>query len=262
MSQFMEPFTWHRYSKSLKKAILRPHNVGVITEEEAQMSEMRLASASAGRLRDGNLVKMYLLVDEDDGLIADAKFQAYGDSALIGAAQIMCGLILRKNYDQAGHMSAEFIDRHARDSSDQPAFPDATFSHLNLVISAVSDAVEQCQDIPFADDYVPPVPFEDQESGEPQYPDFLNLSDEQKGAVLDEVIARDIRPYVELDAGDVKVTKIEGYKITITYEGSCTSCYSATGATLNAIQSRLRSKVHASITVVPDPSTLTFEPSA
>lgn len=256
--QFVTPFTWFKYSPKLIQSILHPHNVGRITLQEAEMSEMRLVIGEAGQVKEGNKAKVYLLVDEDDGLIADAKFQAFGESALIGALQIVCGLILRKNYDQAGRITADMIDKHVRESFDEPAFPEEAYSHLNLALSAVIEATEQCQDIPFASDYVPPSPFDPEEGGQPQYPHFLDLSDEQKQAVLEDVIAKDVRPYVQLDSGGVQVTKINGYQLTVTYEGSCTSCYSATGATLSAIQSILRSKVNPHLEVIPDLSTLTF----
>ena len=140
--EFYKPFAWDLYSKKLCKAILHPHNGGVITQEEADLCEMRLVVGKAGRFRDGNVAKIFILVDEDDGQIADSKFQMFGDSALAGALQILCGLVLRKNYDQAGHISADFIDAQVRDKADIPAFPKSTYSHLNLALSALSDAVE------------------------------------------------------------------------------------------------------------------------
>ena len=249
--KFYEPFTWSGYSEVIHKAIMNPHNRGIITEDEAKMSEMRLAVGEGGRLRDGNKVVLYLLVDEEDGLIADAKFQAFGDSALIAAVQILCGLVLRKNYDQAARMSANLIDKAAGD-----AFPKETYPHLNLVLTALTEACEKCHDIPFADDYAPPVPFSEGFEGEPAYPNFDELSEEQKRSVLEQVIEEDIRPFIELDAGGVDVTKIEGMTLTITYKGNCTSCYSATGATLSAIQSLLRAKVNRELTVVPDLASL------
>ncbi|MCF7852573.1 MAG: NifU family protein [Simkaniaceae bacterium] len=259
--QFFTPFTWSRYSKALKASILYPHNAGTITPEDAQMSEMRLLSGSAGRLKDGNFAKIYLLIDEEDGLIADAKFQAFGDSALIGSLQILCNFVLRKNYDQASRMTADLIDKQVREREDQNAFPPETYPHLNLALSALMEALEGCQDIPFAINYVPPVPFDREKGNEaPAFPHFNDLNDAQKKAIIEEVIEKDIRPYIELDAGGVEITKIDGYQITITYQGNCTSCYSATGATLSAIQSHLQTKVNENIAVIPDTSTLTFVP--
>jgi NifU-like protein len=74
--------------------------------------------------------------------------------------------------------------------------------------------------------------------------------------LLEEIIARDIRPYIELDAGGIQVIDLTTEnEVLIAYQGSCTSCFSATGTTLSYIQQVLRAKVHPSLVVVPDLST-------
>ena len=242
-----------KYNTKIHKALLNPHNSGEISSKEAEAAEMRLAIGEAGRLRDGQKVKIYLLVDEEDGLIADAKFQAFGSALLVAALQILCGMVLRKNYDQAARISASLIDKAADDG-----FGSSSYKELNLALNALVEACEKCHDIPFASDYAPPVPFSEGFEGEAQYPHFEELSDEQKKSVLDRVIEEDIRPFIELDAGGVEVVKIEGLKITIAYQGNCTSCYSSIGATLSAIQKLLQAKVNRELSVVPDMSSLTL----
>jgi NifU-like protein len=82
------------------------------------------------------------------------------------------------------------------------------------------------------------------------------LTQSEKNKILEEVIIQDIRPYVQLDQGDVEVKKIDGYQITIGYKGSCTTCFSATGSTLNAIAQIFKAKVNPNIEVIPDLSSL------
>ena len=62
---------------------------------------MRLAEGKSGTLAEGNALVLYWLVDKDDGIIVDARFQVYGQSVLIGAAETTCDLLIGKNYDQA-----------------------------------------------------------------------------------------------------------------------------------------------------------------
>jgi NifU-like protein len=89
------------------------------------------------------------------------------------------------------------------------------------------------------------------------FPNWTNLNIEQQIAVIEEVIANEIRPYIELDAGGIKIINlIGGLELVIAYEGSCTTCYSATGSTLNAIQQILRARVHPEMVVTPDISFL------
>jgi NifU-like protein len=248
------PFPWSRYSKKLMAKIDNPRCAGHFTREEAEARDMRLAEAKEGSIEDGNVVHLYWLVDKDDGCVVDAKFQVFGQSALIGAAEAACELVIGKNYDQARRISTELIDKHLRDRSDTPAFPKETFPHLNLVLGAIDLAAEQCMDIPFADTYVaPPVPTDIGEVIPGGYPGWMELSLKKKIAVIEQVLDQDVRPYIALDAGGVSVLNLLNDKeLVIAYQGSCTSCYSSVGTTLSYIQQVLRAKVHPDLIVVPD----------
>jgi NifU-like protein len=86
---------------------------------------------------------------------------------------------------------------------------------------------------------------------------WKELPTKQKIALLEEVIASEIQPYIALDAGGVRVINLlEDREVIIAYEGSCTSCHSATGSTLHAIQEILRVKVSPDLIVTPDLSLL------
>jgi NifU-like protein len=257
LTTLTQPFPWSRYSKKLNAKIERPRCFGFFTKDQSEARGMRLAEGQEGAIKDGNLVHLYWLIDPDDGIIVDARFQVYGQSALIGAAEIACELIIGKNYDQARRISTELIDKQVRNRPDTPAFPKETFPHLNLVLGAMDNAADQCMDIPLAANYVaPPAPMDIGEILAGGYPGWEKLSQEQKIALIEEIIARDIRPYIELDAGGIQVLDlINGNEVLIAYQGSCTSCFSATGTTLSYIQQVLRGKVHPSLVVVPDLST-------
>lgn len=258
--KFYTPHPWAFYSKKLKAKIESPKFAGSFIEKDAQERDMRLVIGRES-LSDGNSLTFYWLVDENDGVIADVKFQAFGVSALIGAAESASELLMRKNHDQAKRISAELIDRQMRDKSDKEAFPQETGVYLNLVLSAIESAVDQCFDIPFVEAYTTPAMRLD-EASNGEYPGWKELSIPEKIAIIEEVIHREIRPYIELDAGGVQILDlVEGKQLIIAYQGSCTSCHSATGATLSAIQHILQAKVSPDITVVPDLSSLQQEHS-
>jgi NifU-like protein len=246
---------WHQYSKKLAQKIQNPLHVGFFSQEEACERGMRLAMGKEGR--DGAKIQMYLLVDPSDGIIADAKFQVRGPSALIGAAEALCELVIRKTYDQALRLTAELIDKQVRDKSGASAFPKEAFAYLNCALDALYHAAEQCLDIPFAEEFVP-TPLDPHSFGDTGgYPGFKTLNTEHKIAVIEQVIAQDIRPYIELDAGGIEVLSlVDDRELTIAYHGACTSCHSATGSTLHAIQEILRAKVDPDLTVIPDSSFL------
>ena len=117
-------------------------HVGAFSPKEAQAKGMRLAVGIQGSYQLGKWIKIYLLVDESDGVIADAKFQMFGPSCLIGALEAACEVLMRKNYDQAALVNADLIDKQVRDKSQIPAFPESAFSYLNLVIDTIEDAVQ------------------------------------------------------------------------------------------------------------------------
>jgi NifU-like protein len=83
------------------------------------------------------------------------------------------------------------------------------------------------------------------------------LSLKEKLSIIEQVIQTEIRPYIELDAGGIQIIDLsDTHQLTIAYQGSCTSCHSATGSTLSAIQNILQAKVYPAIQVIPDLSYL------
>ncbi len=218
----------------------------LFTKEDAKAKNMRLCQKTLGKKEEGKELILALLIDEEDGVIADARFSAFGPPTLHDASEAACNELLRKNYMQARRMSADLIEKK------MSLVPNN--SDLNLVIDAIDEATKDCMDIPIEDIYVAPPDMA--EGKRTIYPGWESLTNAQKKAVIAEVIERDIRPYVELDDGGVEVVKIEDNRVTITYSGNCTSCFSATGTTLDAISGILRHKIHPDLMVIPDISLL------
>ena len=252
---------WMKMSRKLSLFIERPRFAGRFLEEEARARGMRLAKASSGKIEEGDYVELYLLVDELDGVIADARFQVFGPPCLIGAAEAACELLMRKNYDQAKKISAELIDKQARDKKEKEAFPKEGYRSLNLLIEVIEQAALQCEDIPLSDAYVPtPMQPPSLEGG--GYPGWDELSPAQQMAVLEEIITTEIRPYIELDEGGIEIVSLkQGRELVIAYQGACTTCYSSIGSTLQAIQQILSAKVHPDLRVIPDSSFLRVDPN-
>ena len=251
--QWGEPSLSSYYSSSFIQKVINCRHLGFFTPEEGRERGMRCVFGSAGELDKGYRVGLYFLVDESDGVIADAKFQAFGPSILIGIAQIACEFLIRKNYDQALRMKKELLEKKISDDS----LPQEGLFYLDLVIDAIKEAAKKCLDIPF-EDLLVSTPLEKGPSWEGvKYSDWRSFGKKEKIAAIEEVIQEDIRPYIELDAGGIEIMDLtEDLRLTIAYKGACTSCHSATGSTLDAIQGILRSKIDPQILVVPDASFL------
>ncbi|MFA6917123.1 MAG: NifU family protein [Parachlamydiales bacterium] len=254
LTQLIESFTWYRYSKKALARLENPRCAGKFDPAASDERGVRLVTAEAGFAEDGNKVRIEWLVDRDDGIIVDARFSAFGQTALLIAADIGCELCISKNYDQARRLTTELMDKALRDKGDQPAFPKETLPHLQLVIEALHDAADHCNDLPLSVAYVaPPVPSDQMAIEGNGYPGWLELPYQQKIAVIEQVLDDDVRPYISLDAGGVNVLKLEdNTRLLIGYTGTCTSCYSSVGTTLSYIQQVLRAKVHPDLNVIPD----------
>ena len=231
---------------ALIKSIIKDRKARPILfkEEEAKAKNMRLCSAKVG---EGLMLELSLLIDEEDGIIADAKAHVFGPSIFEKSATVACDLLIRKNYMQARRTSAELIESKVGKSR-------GSAPYLNIILEAIDRATEGCMDIPIDDIYVAPPNMEGGQRQE--YPGWNSLNDQQRKAVIDQVMETEIQPYVELDAGGVEVVKVEDNRVTIAYSGNCTSCFSATGATLDAIGNILRHKIYPDLMVVPDLSLL------
>lgn len=232
-------------------------HAGFFTKEDAAARGMRYVEAKEGVIEDGNAIHFYWLCDPEDGVIVDVKFQIFGQSALIAAAEAAAELLVSKNYDQARRITVDLIERHLRDHPEVEAFPKEVAGHFDLVIGAIEDGVNQCLDLPLPTHYTSPLPKPME--GESPYPEWETLSSEKKIGIIEHILDEEIRPYVELDAGGIEVIEITPEnELKIAYQGSCTSCYSSVGSTLSAIQNILQTKVHPSIIVSPNLDALQF----
>ena len=82
---------------------------------------------------------------------------------------------------------------------------------------------------------------------------WKKFSKEEKIKKIEEILDKEIRPFMVMDKGGVTVEDVkEDNKVIITYQGACVGCIAATGATLSAIQEVLRKNLHPSIVVIPN----------
>lgn len=234
-------------NKKLKEKINHLRFVGSFSPSDATEKRMRYVEG-----REKNVI-LYWLVDETDGVIADVKFQAFGPLAFIAAAEILSELLIRKNYIQASKITADLIDQHARQNKEENAFPSSAYGLLNQLLSAIDHATQMCSDIACNSQDYDITPIEWEAGANPDgIPDWETFSLEKRKHLIEDVIQRDIRPYIELDSGGVTIRELkENNELYIAYDGSCTTCHSATGSTLSAIQQILKAKIHPSITVIP-----------
>ncbi|MCS7097530.1 MAG: iron-sulfur cluster assembly scaffold protein [Candidatus Methanomethyliaceae archaeon] len=85
------------YGKKVIELFKNPKNVGKIEGANAE--------ALAGSLACGDMIAIYLKVDETSDKIIDAKFESYGCAANIAAASILTEMIKGRNLSEAWKIS-------------------------------------------------------------------------------------------------------------------------------------------------------------
>src|SRR5690606_9226830 len=113
------------------------------TAKQAEEKRMRLVTGSDGTVEQKKIIKLYLLIDESDGIIADCKFQVLGPMCLIAVGEVFLEMVIQKNYDQAYRITADLIEKKLQDSS-QCRLPHIALSSINMVLSAMENAYEKC----------------------------------------------------------------------------------------------------------------------
>ena len=66
---------------------------------------------------------------------------------------------------------------------------------------------------------------------------------------IDAIINKTIRPYLQMDGGDLQIVALEGSVLRINYQGACGACPSSAMGTLKAIENLLKDEYNPEITV-------------
>lgn len=182
----------------------------------------------------------FWMVDPGDGILVDVRFQSRGPIIWIALLEVISRFLVGKNYDQAMRITRTLLVRELG-GEDR-----AEFSSL---LTAIHACAAQCCDIPLRADYTaPPVEVRDVDH---IVEDFFSYTDIEKVRLIEEILDREIRPYIAMDGGGVSLVALQDQKLFISYQGACTSCHASVGATLGYIQETLRRHLHPSLEVIP-----------
>jgi nitrogen fixation NifU-like protein len=89
----------YNYNSKVMEHFLHPRNIGII--------ENATNVATAGNPEDGDVVRLFLLIQE--GIIVDAKVQVFGCPVAIAAADILVEMIKGKTITEAMKIKNEDI---------------------------------------------------------------------------------------------------------------------------------------------------------
>lgn len=88
------------YNQTVMTKFLRPENAGALRGANAV--------GKAGNSSCGDVIKLYLLVDEE-GVVKEAKFKTFGCPAAIACSDVACDLVRGLKIDEALDVSSKEI---------------------------------------------------------------------------------------------------------------------------------------------------------
>lgn len=233
----------------------RPLSIGSVSSVP---QDMILCTYQAGAKEEGNWFEIALVIDGSDGVVADVKYRFFGPTILLVTLEAVSRYVVRKHIKQVQHLTPELIDRTLRDQEANPAYKALETPYLAFVLDGVFQALATAPEIAVSE-YATPLEGLSGAQVEALCENWMELETLQRMEILEKAFEEQIRPYLAIDEGGVQILGIEeDTKVKIAYSGSCTSCYSAIGGTLQGIQSLLQERVYRGLTVVPDMESLHF----
>jgi len=243
---------WERYSRKSLRRLNNLHCCGYFSSEDTSEG-LVLVTGFYGSLEEECFVKLFWLLDSSDSSIIDAKFQAYGDTALLVAAEESCVQVIGRKVVQTKLINEDKLELALRDYSNKPSLPTEKRYVFAYVVQAIQEAHQRSlalveSSIEDKDPQLLPNDFKEK-AFDKQWPQY---NKQQKLDMIELVLDEDVRPYVAMDGGGVDVLDIsKDDEVTISYKGNCVTCFYASGATLNYIQQALVARLYPNIKVVP-----------
>jgi len=117
------------YNKKILQHFTNPKFLGKMKNSDAV--------GKAGNPRCGDLLNLYLKVDEKTKKIKDIKFETLGCAAAIAASDMICKLAKGKTLDQARKLTFKDV------SENLGTLPPLKIHCAQLVIKALNDAISK-----------------------------------------------------------------------------------------------------------------------
>jgi len=237
----------HINHSDVRKKSTRPLYAGLIRPEHTMEGLRRVAATARS---PGTELYLQLLVDEEDGSIADAAYQAMGPPTLIALGEALSELLIRRTHREAQLMRASQVEEHLFGEGAEAEGVAKQWS--NLWLEALEECCSQVADISCPEPVLEtPFSAEGLIPGEP-YPGWDEMDLSARTAIIEQCLDAEVRPYIALDAGGIEVLSLHELTLKIRYSGTCTSCPSSIGSTLRAIQQTLQARIHPEIVVEPE----------
>jgi NifU-like protein len=270
-------FMWE-YTDKVKEHFLNPRNVGEIENPDGV--------AEVGSLACGDALKLTFKLDANKR-IKDAKFKTFGCASAIASSSALTEIIKGMTVDEALKVSNQDIAQYLGGLPDekmhcsvmgQQALEKAVENYRGAP-SLEAGAKIICECFGVTDKEIERAIRENNLStvedvtnytkagggcgnckdaiaqilervkAEPKTDTKPRLTNIQKIRLIEETIAREIRPSLKHDGGDIEIIDIIGNRVIVAMRGACSTCRASEITLKDFVQHRLRELVSPDITV-------------
>lgn len=240
------PFIWSFYQEAFIDKLYFPQHLDNGEREEGGGIVYQVRE---GEAEEGTALSLAIEFCNEKKQIVEARFLAFGYSLLIGLLEITCTQIVGKSMQRGAFLN---IRDYASYFSISP-LESPLAEEFHPLFSLIQNALMRLSHLYKRDHPLEGRKVEGKERA------WEGYSEEKRMQWVQQVLEEEIIPQIALDGGSIEVKEIRShFHIIIAYQGACTSCPSAIGGTLQAIQDTLRTFIHPHILVEPDPSSLSL----
>ena len=266
------------YSDKVMDHYRNPKNVGTIENADAV--------GEAGSLACGDMLKLFLKVDED-GIITDAKFQTFGCGSAVASSSILTEMIIGKHIDEAkkitnkdiadelgglppekmhcsvmGHeaLEAALADYYGEDvqiADDEKIICTCYFTTENELKKAIKE-----KGLKTIEDVVNEVKagggcgrchgaiqaILDAENK--QVIDLPSMTKTQQILKINNIIEKFIADELRKDGGDIELVDVDGLKVYVKLRGACASCKNSMITLKFFVENTLKDHISPDIEVI------------
>ncbi|MFH0728962.1 MAG: Fe-S cluster assembly protein NifU [Pseudomonadota bacterium] len=268
------------YTDKVKEHFLNPKNVGEIENADAV--------GEVGSLACGDALKLSLKLDKNERIV-DAKFQTFGCASAIASSSALTEMVIGKTLEEARQITNEHIAEYLgglpkekmhcsvmgrdalekaiscyRGEAEKKVEGNIICECFGVTDMEIERAVREnsLSDIESVTNYIkagggcgnchdaiqgiidsvlnnaPPI--------EKKKAPLTNI---QKIKLIDETIAREIKPGLEKDGGDIELVDVDGPRVLVRLCGACASCKMAQVTLKDFVESKLRELVSPDLIV-------------
>jgi len=266
------------YTEKVKEHFLNPRNVGEVENADG--------IAEVGSMACGDALKLTLKIDEE-GKIADAKFQTFGCASAIASASALTEMLKGKTVEEAERITnqdiadylgglpkekmhcsvlgrqaleqaiANFRGRPAKETEGQIVCEcfgvtdveiERAIRENNLsTVEEVTNYTKAGGGCGNCHDAIREIIA--RVRAEPMPVARAGLTNIQKIRMIEDTMEREIRPSLKRDGGDIELIDVIGDRVLVGTRGTCATCKASQQTLKNFVQAKLRELVWPDLTV-------------